>query len=678
MMKVRIKILAMVLVYLSSNTAAFSVPLRRSVAPPCRRPGRCPSRLWEGPSDPPFASSDSSTHDSEEKKKDGCCNNGSMSSALAIVPPEEAWDTIQRARHLCRDPTYHKVPPAIRLFHPFVPRTQASKVATTIADFVEAHNIEPMEITLENLVILPHWERIEQDHAQWSQLPRISDETTTQTDDHLFYKKVMDRNTAQLIDAEVTKGREALVARRIRSRKRELAKQSKLDESETDTDPQSSSLSSQQQDAQISITKEEMEEIRRQVIRDQEEEWSRLTQVPDFGDEGRAAAVQTSTGFQRSLLARELLDRQKNMMERFNGPCVLCLEPNEDSKHRLEELRESMRRELFDDYDGFSVSATNFHHLIMGDTSTSTSTKTTKRSSTSTSTFQSKTPVLPEIVTTRHKQGGPGSTYQASIPLGYFSSVTAAVKSARGLQKVWEPLTFNVTDFHLMSQTGGFSVSQQADTETESSQQQEQEQEQQHVNREQMLQLQWKQQQQDGAGGAGAIRSRPDGNTVVEQLLSTSDQFGCDAMVMFMGEEQVEDLCEEDAALLDLLMVKEGETGGMQIVLDNYDTIASTTASPSSLTQKNYPKEEESWEEFLSEEEDDWDEGATVVIGRTHFFMGELRHYVGMPSSSTMDGKDRILGDSVSAVAKRKGAVKRQGSWWKDGDFGYSPKDYLP
>ena len=63
-------------------------------------------------------------------EEDGSSGATTMSTALCIVPPDEAWDTIQRARHLARDRTYHKWPPALRLFHPFCPRAQIIRYST--------------------------------------------------------------------------------------------------------------------------------------------------------------------------------------------------------------------------------------------------------------------------------------------------------------------------------------------------------------------------------------------------------------------------------------------------------------------------------------------------------------------------------------------------------------------
>jgi hypothetical protein len=63
-----------------------------------------------------------------------------------------------------------------------------------------------------------------------------------------------------------------------------------------------------------------------------------------------------------SLSPREVLEKQQRMYEEFNGPCVVCLEPDADSKARLVELRDLLRRELFgnrsDFVDRYSPTAT--------------------------------------------------------------------------------------------------------------------------------------------------------------------------------------------------------------------------------------------------------------------------------------------------------------------------------
>ena len=65
-----------------------------------------------------------------------------MSTALCIVPPDDAWDTIQRARHLARDTSFYKWPPAIRLFHPFAPKNEIPGLVGMLADWIDDQNDE--------------------------------------------------------------------------------------------------------------------------------------------------------------------------------------------------------------------------------------------------------------------------------------------------------------------------------------------------------------------------------------------------------------------------------------------------------------------------------------------------------------------------------------------------------
>ena len=80
-------------------------------------------------------------------------------------------------------------------------------------------------------------------------------------------------------------------------------------------------------------------------------------------------------------------------------------------------------------------------------------------------------------------------------------------------------------------------------------------------------------------------------------------------------------------------------------------------------------------DEEIPEVEEDWNEGATIVIGRTQFFLGSMREYVGMPASNPMDAKDRVLGQGLSGAARRKPAVHRTGDRWISGDYGSKESD---
>ena len=48
-----------------------------------------------------------------------------------------------------------------------------------------------------------------------------------------------------------------------------------------------------------------------------------------------------------------------------------------------------------------------------------------------------------------------------------------------------------------------------------------------------------------------------------------------------------------------------------------------------------------------------------------------------MPASSAVDAKDRILGEGVSASARRKGSPHRSMNLWRDGEFGKRESDYV-
>lgn len=80
-------------------------------------------------------------------------------------------------------------------------------------------------------------------------------------------------------------------------------------------------------------------------------------------------------------------------------------------------------------------------------------------------------------------------------------------------------------------------------------------------------------------------------------------------------------------------------------------------------------------DELEDDEDDIADQGASIVIGRTLFLLGEMRLYVGMPAYNPMDGKDRILGQGISAVARRRGSKHRSGERWNRGDYGRKDMD---
>lgn len=445
------------------------------------------------------------------------------STALCVVPPDEAWDTIQRARHTARDRTYHKWPPAVRLFHPFCPPAELSNQALEIARIVEEYNIEPFQVTLDSWTIVPHMEAIEADWEAMKRLP-IQEKAVEEK------KPVTEAD--RLIAEEERLGRERLRSRSKRSRKKRQAAGKPVTETSSE----------------IAARKDEEEKSRKQS-------------------------------------ARDLLEKQKRQYEEFNGPCVLCLEPDEESRERLTQLRELLRSELFEEYGKFSPSSS-----------------------------VSTTSALPRAVLEAE-----GTSFRPIVPVGSFPTVTSAVEMARKLKGLWDPLTFNVTDFQLIShEDDGISKENHPDEFSDSAE------------------LNLKR------------------TTIAEEALTVQGQYGCDALVMLVGEEIDTDE-EASKEIVDFIM-SQGTPGGYELAMEegSSNEVPQLTSEVSDEKGNDVTGTEDL--ELWLDSDDEWDEGTVIVIGRTHFFTGDMRTYDGMPATNTMDAKDRALGEAVNSLARRKGS----------------------
>lgn len=548
---------------------------------------------------------------------------GTMNTALCIVPPDDAWDDIQRARHLAKDPSFFTWPPAIRLFHPFVDRSSITEVASSVAELIEKYDLESFEITIDKLLILPHFEDLQQHEDTQKLLPEqaeISDQTPNDREEE---------SVQELIEAEVRKGKKKLEKRK--------AKESMLRNTHNNQNEDSIDLKESQNGSNESNT----------------------------FDEGNE---ETS----RTISPGHLLEEQKQSMSEFNGPCVLYLEPNEESKIHIQAFREILRKKLFSNYDPFSPS------------STVTKEDTLKLG-------------LPRHVLKQHgligaqsnksksKRKTDGSSFRPVIPLGRFSTVTRAVEVAKKLQKVWEPLTFRVSDLQLVSKTDQYSFRSDLDEGKNSAESSDP----------YTIHV-------DEHGIPNLYENRElslrrfHGTDGTNSILSTKGEFACDAMIMLQGEEHqllkpqtsgtsesgVDSHVEEtatsniyldendEAEIMKLLMSPAAIPGGQG------ETQGSSSDSIDTLDGDD---DDEQFLQSWLEEDEEVDDGATIIIGRIQFFMGEMRQYTGMPASSTIDGKDRAMGDNnVSGSARRRGAVHRQGDRWQEGDYGRKEKDYQP
>ena len=575
-----------------------------------------------------------------------------MNTAVCIIPPDDAWDSIQRARHLARDTTFYKWPPAIRLFHPFAPPQAIPTLVGGLAEWIEEEGtksilemelngsgdsmeekgncggsttqppfssssstlLESFEVTLDSITILPHWEilqaRIE---ALEERMPQRS------LGESLAEKETRRKRAkgAALIEEEERKGLER---------------------------------------------KQERERKKRQRLKNKGQDTENDNQIEDEDD--------TTNGE----------DGKKGGS--FNGPCVLYLSPNEESRIALDSLRETLREELFPMYDAFSPSS-------------------------SVSPYPE---YLPRKVVSDTKGGASTSNaimFKPLLPIARFSSVDQAVKVAKVLQRTWDPLTFNVTDIQFVSRqddnalhvnsyhstsTSGVGFGNTGKTQSED------------------LEIpEVRHRKKHGTLSSEAANRMALTSSGEVEDVSDRGIYGCDAMVMLWGEEPEEELMDEEASLTMIMDDNDDELENSASDFDedhthelyyqagdiNYDEIFATA-------EREYQRME-SYEEFssvfdlepgaqIAEGEEgggieDWlddgdgsldDEGATAVIGRAQFFMGAMRDFIGMPASSTIDGKDRIMGGGVSATARRRGAVHRLAESWSDGEYGRKDQDYLP
>lgn len=542
--------------------------------------------------------------------------------------------------------------------------------AVDVAALVERREVTPFEVTLDRLLVLPHFEALDE------RFDALGDEEGEADEEEAEGGVGPDDEVSALIASEERKGKEKL-------RKRLEAEEQKRREEEgkKGEEPDGKDLPEG---------------------RDALDDASERTHEYANGDDGGIVdSGDDDDARERSPSPREVVERQRAMRKRFNGPCVVCLEPDDESKGRIERLRELLRSELFESYDPFSVSSS----VSDGDSLPRSGGGATTTSS--------------DGGGVDGGAGGNGS-FRPALPIGRFPTVERAVSLARRLQNLWEPLRFNVTDLHLIGRDDGrdreraaeaaasrFAAAAAAAAAPSSSSSEPMTgvdggrvdgsvaaaksaaapEEDPERNRERWL----RNRRRSGKSAKASSSAAGDGSE--ERSLSSTGRYGCDAMVMLLGEEVASSVApgggteaeEEERLVLDLLMSEAGQEGGgaKSLLLDRDGTGgADNGGGDGGGVEEEDGGDgvdllEEEWEDFL-DDDDDWDEGATIVIGRTHFFLGEMRQYVGMPATSTMDGKDRVLGESVSAVARRKGSVHRQGDRWKEGEFGHKERDYLP
>ena len=530
-----------------------------------------------------------------------------LDTALAVIPPDEAWDRLQRARHVANDNSYGIWPPAIRLFHPFCAVPQLHDTAFAIAAIVEKYGLEPFAVTLSQWSILPHQEAMESHFQKMQQLPDVVHDDNTHKELSTHDQKVQD-----LIASEELIGKEKRAYRQRQQRKRDI-----------------------------------------QALREQGLD----LEAARNGVEQKNAGT-NSTDSKKQAVSEPTLESG----EEFNGPCVICLEPDEESTERLQAIRHLLQCELegAQHYANLYSPTGSVALSVLPGGSTDGSVATTTPSSTQQPPSRTRRRHFPWNGSRKNKREEEEdvqdpSTFRPLVPIAAYKTVSSAIPVARKLRKLWDPLTFNVTDLHLVS------CREMPDTEDEPQQ----------PEKDGLL--------QEYYGRYKQIHQHhsSEEHRYASEYSSSSSQFGCDALVSFIGEEvEMDEQLNQDMAKM---LWEHGSPGGGS-ELAKQASRQDAAAAAESDNKKALPldlscldeKEEglsSDLEQWLLEEEEEFDEGTVVVIGRTQFFTGEARKYVGMPASSALDAQNRMNGEQfATAAARRLRGISAKG--FNDGDFG--------
>ena len=287
-------------------------------------------------------------------EKEPSTTSSTFQTALGIVPPDDVWDTIQRARYVAQDRSYGTWPPCLRLFHPF--GTDVDALAFDVAACIAEYEIGSFDICLSEWSIIPHVEAMELTWWQQQQPQPPSSPAAASADDDvepnvpLTIQQLRDlkerKEFAKLVQREERIGRLKLQERRIKQ---------------------------------------------------------------------GLPAVEPSENNNNS---REQQQQQQYM--EFDGPCVICLEPDFESRQDLMTLRRVLQQDggMGTRYSPFAPTAT----------------------------------VDPTLVPATTGSRALGD-FRPMIPMASFATVSEAIPVAQKLRQLWEPLQWEVTDLHILAST---------------------------------------------------------------------------------------------------------------------------------------------------------------------------------------------------------------------------------
>jgi hypothetical protein len=470
-------------------------------------------------------------------------------------------------------------PPAIRLFHPFAPKSEIPSQVGKLAEWIDQEGLRfdmtsdsddlpddlfpfvtPFEVTLDSLQILPHWEVLD------ARVDMATSLTPQQGLGETFEERrfrEQKEESAMLIENEAQKG---IIRKKERVKKDLIDRRRKLKRD----------LKQRKKEIEMGIVDAHLDDIKQQ-LEDVQTEIDRVTALEDLEES-----------------ADKLEDETPHSTEsnRFEGPCVIYLSPNEQSCLALKTLRDELCTKLFPEYDLYSPSS-------------------------SVSSY-------PEFLPRKSLS----ESWRPLLPIARFSSVKEAIKIAKVLQKSWDPLEFTVTDIQFISRNEeDFANHNNPNSNFE-----------------------------PGSGfGKKSYTTQSIAVTTSSEVEDVSQRgvYGCDAMVMLLGEEPEEELMEDDATLSMIVskdeiestvmngdsiegsrMSQEGSIDYNALFTDaerEYQRMASheELSAAEFLGQIPIFSGDEDLEKWLDTEDGETDEGATAVLGRAQFFMGAMREFVG-------------------------------------------------
>ncbi|KAL9185891.1 hypothetical protein ACHAXT_003668 [Thalassiosira profunda] len=625
------------------------------------------------------------TNKAKQRRKAPTKSISTFNTAVAIVPPDDAWDAIQRARHLARDTTFYRWPPAIRLFHPFAPPARVPDLVGKLAEYVE-------------------------EEMGKHELLEILDEGLDRMAGDAEYYDALDGMLGQLLDSGAVSS--GVVEGAIDALDERLDEEERVNGDNLKRLPPSAYLSSfevtldsiqilphwEVLDARIEALEERMPQRTLGLTIEEQERQKRI-------EKGRALIEEEERRGLKRKKERERKKRLKRKMKKleeaggdmasddgnavaesddeddeddedddeatpnkngFNGPCVIYLSPDDESRSKLEALRQRLRGELFDEYDAFSPG--------------------------------SSVSPYPEHLPRKKAKAGEPTAFRPLLPIARFPTVESAVKVAKVLQRTWDPLTFNVTDIQFVSRNDPGHHTGDA-TKAGGMKKGEGEP---HLD-EDIPEVRHRRQHGTLHTATSSAKDRMALTSSGEvDDVGRRGAYGCDALVMLWGEELDEEDMEEEASLSmimddeeedDLDDVEDEDDGGKidytkvfataereyQRMRAHEELLSPSSGGDMSIFDETVTEttDIEAWLDG-DDDEDGEDEGATVVVGRAQFFVGAMREFVGMPASSAIDSKDRIMGSGVSATARRKGSVSRLAESWEKGDYGQKESDRRP